>query len=306
MIMFTKINALSKFLTLFVLFFPLSAFATIKVVDFENHELVFDKPVERIVALAPHIVENVFTAHAGDKLVAAVSYSDFPEEAKKLPIVGGYHSLSVEKILALKPDVVLAWRSGNDSDALQKLSQLKIPVYFGEPKTTDDVARAIRDIAIMAGTLKEAEVEIDRFLDDVSQLKDAYSKKEKVKVFYQVWDDPLQTLSGKSLINNVIEICGGINIYKAEPVIAPIVSVESVIERNPHMIFGGGMNVAEKNWSNIWLKWQSIFAVKNQHLYYVHPDLLHRHTVRIAQGAKQTCEHMEKVRKVIQKNEAAQ
>ena len=266
---------------------------SISVTDFSGHELVLAKSAKRIVALAPHIVENVYSAGAGQYLVAAVSYSDYPEAAKKLPIVGSYNSFSIEKIVSLKPDLVIGWRSGNGESVIAKLKALGVPVYIDEPRELEDIAESVKDIAILAGTMDKATESLDQFHTQLRKLR-ASSEKKSVRTFYQVWNLPLQTLSGEHIVSNVIELCGGSNIFHDAVSIAPKISVESVIQKDPQVIFASGMAESRPEWLDDWLKWSVISAVKNKHLYHIPPDYIQRHTFRILKGAELMCEYIEK------------
>jgi len=207
--------------------------ANIQVTDFKGSVLNFTQPVERIVALAPHIVENVFTAGAGDKLVGVVTYSDFPEAATKLPIVGGYAKTNLEKILELKPDLVIAWESGNSDASVARIQELGLTVYVDQPDKLKDVAKSIRDIGLLAGTSVVADMAASKYSEKIDNI-----------------------LSMKlDIISNAIALCGGVNIYANESAIAPIINIESILERNPEVILASGMSDSKPEWLEEWKDW---------------------------------------------------
>lgn len=285
----------------------------ITVVDDTQRRLVLNKPVERVIALAPHIVENVFAIGGGHKIVGVMAHSDFPDAAKSLPVVGSYASLNIEQIVGLKPDLIIAWRSGGSARALEKLVKLGYPVYFGEPKSVSGVASELSNYGLLLGLEMSANELAQAFLNNMSELRQLYSVNEKgtrkiVDVFYQIWNDPLQTIGGDHLINDVITLCGGRNIFHDVSVAAPLVSREAVVSLNPDVIVTGDRSAADKLSGvaelprpvpaslRMWENYPMIKAVKNQHLVGLNPDWMHRHTIRIFDGAKALCEQLEQAR----------
>lgn len=268
----------------------------IEVTDFLGEKLRLEQPAKKIVALAPHLVENAYSAGAGDRLVAVVDYSDYPPEARKLPHLGSAMAISVESVLALQPDLVLAWDSGNNENVVRQLKRFGLPVYVDEPRTLEDVAKTIRDIGTLAGTETVAEKEAERYLNSLETLRKRYISKETVSVFYQVWNDPLQTLNSDHIVSDVIRLCGGYNIYGDAANIAPVINRESILDLNPDIIVASGRADERPQWLDEWLRWPGMSAVRNNHLYVVHADLIQRHTVRILDGAEIFCGHMENAR----------
>lgn len=268
----------------------------IEVVDARGKTLRLEQPAERIVALAPHIVENVYSAGAGSKLVAAVNYSDYPAEAQKLPQVGSYKTVNYEAVLALKPDLVLGWASGNGPDVAQQLERLGLRVYVDELRTMEDIAAEVRTIGALAGTSEVADKAAQQWLQRYNTLKARYQQAEPVSVFYQVWNDPLQTLNGEHLVSDVIRLCGGRNAFADAISLAPKINIESVLARNPDAIVASGMGEQRPEWLDEWKQYPALTAVENQHLYFVPPDIIQRHTLRILDGADLMCEQLATVR----------
>ncbi|WP_328799324.1 cobalamin-binding protein [Sediminihaliea albiluteola] len=270
-----------------------NALATaIEVSDSTGRKVQLKQAAERIVALSPHSVENVFSAGAGAKLVGAVSYSDYPEAARNVPRVGSYQSWSIESIIAQQPDLVLMWGSGNSLESLPALERLGITVYISELRTLQDIPRTLRAIGTLADTVEASERSAQEFEQTLASLKSTYRRQHQLKVFYQVWNSPLQTLSGEHMISDVIALCGGQNLFFDAAQLAPRVSLESVLERNPDVIVASGMDAARPEWLDEWRAYPSIEAVKNEALFFIHPDLLQRPTMRLLQGAQQLCEQL--------------
>jgi len=290
---------------LFVLLFSFSGFSlsAIEVVDFKNRLVKLEKPAKRIIALAPHIVENLYAAGAGDFIVGAVEHSDYPPEASKIPRVGAISQYSLEAIVELKPDLVVVYGTGRGLNVLSKLETLGLKAYVSNPQALEDIARSIRDYGLLTAQQTTAEQAAKRFEMRYQALKQRYGAAKiaaKPKVFYQVWDAPIQTLNDENVISDVIRLCGGVNAFGDSPAIAPKVSVESLIATNPDVIIASGMGVERPDWLDDWKKWTHLKAVKQEHLYFIPPDIIQRHTPRILEGATLMCEQLEKSRKTYQ------
>lgn len=277
--------------------------AEIRVEDTLGREFVLPQAATRVISLAPHITEIIYAAGAGELLVGAVSYSDFPPAAASVPRVGSYSNLSYESIVALKPDLVLAWSSGNGPDAVQRLQSLGIAVYVEEPKKLDDVAHSLRVVGRLTGNEAVAEAAAQSFMQRLEELREQYSSQRPVSVYYQIWDEPLMTLNGDHLISDVVRLCGGSNVFADAIALVSRISVESVIRANPQVIIASGMDKARPEWLDTWRKWTSMTAVINDQLYFVPPDILQRHTPRIVEGAEIMCQQLQNAREHYGKND---
>ena len=274
----------------------LPAGADIVVTDFQQREVRLAEPARRIVALAPHIVENVFSAGAGDQLVGVVTYSDYPEQAATIPVVGTYKSWSLESIALRQPDLILMWASGNGLNHLPALTRLGVPVYVSEPRELDDIPGAIRSIGKLAGTEDASEAEARRIEQRFAALEGQYRDRETVSVLYQVWNDPLQTVNGDHLISRVLELCGARNVFSDALSLAPKISVESVLHRNPDAIIASGMGESRPEWLDQWAAYPSLSAVQRNALFFVHPDHIQRSTARVLEGTTRICEQLDTLR----------
>ncbi|MEH6568651.1 MAG: cobalamin-binding protein [Halioglobus sp.] len=286
-----------KLILLFLALFSLSSQAEVSAIDFHQRKITLDKPAQRIVALAPHIVENTYSAGAGDKLVGVVSYSDFPEEAKTVTKVGDYQSWSLEAIVALQPDLILMWGSGNGMNTLTSLQKIGVPIFISDPKEMKDISYTIRAIGRLAGTQAVSEPEAERIEQALDLLEKQYSNRRPLSVFYQIWDEPLQTLNGEHLISHVMELCGGYNVFADAVSLAPKINLESVLHRNPNAIVASGMDEARPEWLDRWKQYPSLSAVQNDGLFFIHPDHIQRPTSRILLGAKRLCEQLDLLRR---------
>lgn len=290
-----------KRLTTFALFLFLSIPAhAISLQDDAGQQVTLAKPAQRIVALAPHIAELLFSAGAGDRLVGTVSYSDYPEAAKKIPLVGSYNQVNFEQVLALQPDIIIAWQSGNSSDTLEKLASLHLPVYLSEPKDMQAIARNIRQMGKLAGTETVANAAADAFEQQRDELARANAGKTPVRLFYQVWEDPLYTVGSGHFSRDMFALCGGQNIFADLSDPSPVVTLEAVVARNPQVILGGSHKGERdfNHWARRWNNWPSIDAVRHKQLYLVDQDIYMRSSPRAILGARDLCRILDEVRQV--------
>lgn len=254
------------------------------------------QPARRIITLAPHLVETLFAAGAGEKLVGTVQFSNYPEEAKKIARIGSYESVDLETVVALKPDLIIAWLSGNSPANIEKLRGLGFPVYVSQVNRIEDVASEIERFGVLAGTSAVGNAAAGRFRQRFATLQERYSKRPPVRTFYQIWKQPLMTIGGKQIISSVIRLCGGENVFEKLEMLAPTVTVEAVIAANPEAIVASGMDESRPEWLDDWKRWTSISAVARDNLFFVHPDLIQRHTPRLLDGAERLCQQLETAR----------
>ncbi len=272
--------------------------APISVIDDRQNTVTLPQPAQRIISLAPSSTELIYSAGAGDKLVAAVSFSNYPEAAKKLPLVGSYNQFDLERVLAYQPDLVISWYSGNQPEAIEQLEKLGIAVYRTETRYLEQLPETLIKIGQLAGTETVAQQEADRFKQTLQHLKQAYSTQAKVRVFYQVWNQPLITINQENLISQVIEVCGGQNVFAELESIAPKIDVEAVLKANPDAIVASGMDEQRPEWLNDWKAWPSLKAVQDQQLHFIPPDHIQRQTVRVLLGAERLCQQLDQTRQL--------
>lgn len=270
--------------------FVQSANARIRVVDDAGQTLVFAAPVKRIVSAAPHITELLFAAGAGDKIVGTVRFSDFPESAKAIPLIGDSNGLDLERIVALEPDVIIAWLSGGGTLQLQRLRTLGIPIYLSEPRTFGDISSSLIRFGQLTGSEAAARAVAQSFSARIESLRDRYARLRPVSVFYQAWTRPLITISGEHLISDVIRLCGGINVFAALQALTAVVGAESVLAAHPDAVVT--TDDEEPAAREFWDRFKSVDAK----LIVLDGDTIARHTPRIADGASALCEQLEAVR----------
>lgn len=269
---------------------------SLRVEDDEGHIVTLDRPAQRIISLAPSLTELLYAAGAGAKVVAAVEYSDYPPAAAELPRIGRHDMLDMERILALEPDLVVAWQSGNPRASINRLRELGLTVYSAEPKSLSAIPEHIRQLGFLAGTDQIAQRASNAFEATLNSLQQRFTAAEPVRTFYQIWNVPLMSAGGNELINDIITLCGGENIFADIQLLAPKVSVEAVLLRDPVAIVASGMDEDRPEWLDDWRQWPSITAVAEENLFFIPPDLLQRHTPRALEGAIQMCDYLESTR----------
>lgn len=281
-----------------LLFFAATAAvaAPLKLVDDAGRTVALNLPAVRIVALSPHVTELVFAAGAGGRLVGISSFSDYPSAAKRIPHVGDGGKIDAERILALKPDLIIGWHSGNSAADIATLERLGIPVFLTEPRRLDDIPRLLEIIGKLAGTESAAMLAAEDFRTAAAGLKRRYAGRQPVRVFYEIWHEPLITVNGEHLISDVLGLCGGRNIFAGVSSLTPAVAVEGVLAEDPAAIIASGALYAERGPLDGWRRYPRLAAVRRGHIFFIHPDLIQRQTPRILLGAQQMCEQLEQVR----------
>ncbi|WP_070987769.1 cobalamin-binding protein [Halofilum ochraceum] len=272
------------------------AMAGIEVTDDTGRTVRLDDPAERIVSLAPHVTETLFEAGAGDRIVATVNHSDYPPAAEDIPRIGGYDRINIERILDLDPDLVIGWESGNAQAQIQRLQDLGLTLYISEPRELSTIAGSLERFGTLAGTADTAREAARAYRERLAGLRARYADREPIEVFYQIWNNPLMTINDDHLISDVIRGCGGTNVFRDLPKIAPRVSTEAVVMRDPQVIVASGMGEERPEWLDNWKQWSELRAVANGNLYFIPPQYLQRHTPRILIGMERLCEQLVEAR----------
>ena len=285
-------------MTLLATVLALPAHAAITVRDDDGNAVTLEKPAQRILALAPHITELLFAAGGGEKIVGVVSYSDYPEAAKKIANVGDNRQYDMERIIAMKPDLIVVWMHGSAERQIAMLRQLKVPIYHSDPKKLADIPNNMERLGQLMGTEKVAAPAATQLRARLPSMSAQNAQRPPVRLFYQVWDKPLYTISGASIISDSMRVCGGQNVFGAMKVVAPVVTAEGVLQENPEAIFA----TSEKSDADsegglaMWRAFPSLAAVRNNNLFRLNGDLLNRAGPRMVDGTAAMCEKLELAR----------
>lgn len=255
---------------------------------------------QRIITVAPHLSEVVEAAGGANRLISVSAYSNFPESVKKLPITSDARSIDLEKMKSLRPDLIIYWRGGTPESQIESIKKTftSIQVVSVEPKKITDIANDIETIGKLLGTETIAKKNADAFRAQITELKYQYQNKNKrkVRVFYQVWAQPLMTLNQDHLIADIINICGGEQLFAKEKLLVPTVSREAVVKANPEIIFTA---VDTQQMKTDWSMWSSIpqlAATQRKAFIDIDGDMISRPSTRIMQGAKKICSEIDKIR----------
>lgn len=251
-----------------------------------GHQVQLPGPAQRVISLAPHLTELMYAAGAGAQLIATVDYSDYPQAAARLPRVGNAHALDLERIVAAKPDLVLAWASGNPRSAIDSLRQRGLRLVALEIAHLDDLPSTLQRIGLLTGhDAGPAAQALRRRILALNRPAGA----QPPKVFFQIWDPPIMTVSNQHFIGDVLRRCGYRNIFGDLGTATPTVSAEAVLAARPDLIIASGMGSARAPWLDTWRRWPQIPAVKNNRLYLINGDLIARPSPRLVDAAEQVC-----------------
>lgn len=255
-----------------------------EVIDDTGQIIRLQHPAQRIISLAPDLTEILFAAGAGNNIIGVVKDSDYPDATKKIPIIATYNSIDLEKIAIMHPDLIVAW---TETSYLSPLKKLGIPIYLSHPRHLTDIADSMQRLGCLAGTEKQAGIAANQYLQRYHLLQKKYRSSKTVTVFYQVWPQPLMTITKNSWINEVISFCGGKNIFADLNGVAPEINIESVIVNNPDVIIGTRQDSLKQ-----WQAWPQLTAVKTKRLLMINSDLIERASPRILNGIEEMCQSL--------------
>lgn len=248
----------------------------------------------RIISLAPHLTELLFAAGAGDRIVGTTEFSDYPAAARGLPRIGDAFRLDYERLVALEPEVAIAWESGTPARTVQRLESLGIRVVPVRTRSLEDVVEAIVLLGRLAGTEAEAQVQARRLEEALVTLRRAHAGAEPLRVFVEIDSQPLYTVTGRHLISEILTLCGGKNVFADLDGVAPAVDLEAVIARDPQLILS---TVGREDPAGRWSRFGSITAVRLGLVRAVPPDEVTRPSPRVLEGATQVCAAVDEARR---------
>lgn len=248
------------------------------------------------MSLAPHATEQLFAAGAGDKVVAVSEYSDYPEEAKRLPQVANSAGIDLERLLALRPELVVAWRLEATAASLARLEALGLQVFYSEPRRLAQIPGSIEALGELAGTGATARPLAASLRENLNSLRARYSAKRPVAVFYQISERPLMTLGGRQFVSDAIELCGGRNVFAESALMAPQVNIESVLAADPEAIITARPDPSDRSWQAFWRPFSGLRAVRANNLYALPMNEMHRHGPRAIGATALLCRHIDEAR----------
>jgi iron complex transport system substrate-binding protein len=248
-----------------------------------------------VIALGPHQTEQAIAVGGGAQVVGVSRFSDIPPDARKLPVVGDAAAVHHEQIASLKPDLILVWRTGFPERTRAPLQALGVPVFESEVRSVAELASSLRRIAVLLGHADEGEAQAREVEQQWARLQADHAGRKPVRVFYQLWHQPLMTVNREHLISQAITACGGVNVFGELPAFTPTVSWEAAVRRNPQVIAMAGAPADHPELGE-WPRFPQVEAVKAGRFALVDGDLIGRMGPRFVQGAERLCEAIDKAR----------
>jgi iron complex transport system substrate-binding protein len=273
------------------------------VVDDTGKPVRLAHPAKRIITLAPHLTEMVYAIGRGSHIVATVAYSDYPEQARSIPRLGSFDNLKLERILSFKPDLVLAWHSGNNKQQLARLEEFGLIVYSDNPQRVADVSRTLRNLGKLTASSK-AESIATGFDERLAALKQRYHDRIPLRVFYQFWEKPMYTVNAQHYISDVFRICKLENVFASLPQLSASVDREAVLKANPDLIIAAASADTSTDLLASWQEWPELNAVRYGNLFTANADWINRHTPRLLLATEQICQFGDQARGVLSHKKA--
>lgn len=248
----------------------------------------------RLLSLAPGLTEIVFAAGAGERLIGTVAYSDYPAAAQSVPRVGDAWRVDLERVVELHPDIVLAWPTGTPATTIAQLRRLGLDVVEVPTQHLADVPDALRQVGRLGRTEAQAELAAREFETRVARQRAKYAARPPLTVFIEIDDEPVYTVNGHHVISEIVELCGGRNVFATLPQLAPPISTEAVLAADPEVILNTDDTVADPG--ALWRRWPRLRAVRHGTIYSVSGDLVTRASPRLADGVDATCAVLDRAR----------
>jgi len=275
---------------------PAAPAAAFEATDDTGRTLVLERRPARIVTLAPNLAEIAFAAGAGDRVVGVSMFTDHPPAAMRLPQVSASGRTDFEAIVHLEPDLALGWASGNRPQDLERLERLGVPVFVTEARRLQDIPRLLRTVGRLAGNVAEAEGAAGEFERAIAALRARHAARRTVRVFYEIWHEPLMTIGGAHMISDVLAACGAANVFGSARGFAFAVSAEQVYAVDPDAVivstFAGNEAVAAARWQ----RFAPLGAVREGRVYVIDSSLANRMGPRLAEGAATLCDLVDRAR----------
>ena len=242
--------------------------------------------IERIISLAPHTTELLFSLGVGDKVIAVSDYSDYPPEAQQLPSVADYNGVDFEAIMRLQPELIVAWQGGNKPQDLARLASLGFRLFYSSSQKPEDIATEITQLGTLVGQTEQASLLAEQFNQQLGQLRQQYAGQVTIPAFYYMWNAPLMTIGQQAWATQLLSICGAQNIFADAAVAYPEVSLEQVAKRRPQVIIAA-QKISQQDAETFWQDKQTYV---NGRVMVVNPDQLHRFSPRLISGLRDMCE----------------
>ena len=270
--------------------------APLVLLDDTGAKVTLPAPARRIVSLSPGATELLFAAGAGQYILATSRGSDTPAAAKALPTIGDANAVNYERLIALKPDVVVVWEHLNNRLVIESLQKLKLRIWFVRARGLADIPKSVRRLGALAGTSAVAEREARALEARLAQVRGRKVQGEPLRVFYMLWAQPLYTIGSRHIIGDAIARCGGRNIFDDIAFPAPIVEIESVVKRDPDVMLLSAPPITARDWRERWSQFTTIRAVQTRQLLTFSDPRLDRMGPTAIDAVEGLCEMLDKAR----------
>ena len=273
-----------------------AAGTAVQVRDDQGRTVSLAAPARRAVTLAPHATELVYAAGAGDHVIATIRGSDYPPAARQLPVIGDGTQPDPERVAAVRPDLLIAWQPGAAAPLARVMDKLGVPVFYSDPLTLAAIPDAVERMGALFGTEAQARPAAQALRARLDALAARYAGRRPVRVFVQAGLDPIYTLNDSSIVSDALRVCGGVNVFGQAPVVAPQVSLESVLAARPEAVLAG-ISRPEDAARNL-AAWQALGlpAARLGHVYGVDADALYRPGPRLIDAAEAICADLDRLR----------
>jgi len=278
---------------------PTHAGGPITVRDDQGHDVTLAAPARRAITAAPHATELAYAAGAGRYLAGTALGSDYPPQARALPSIGDSLRPSLERVAALRPDLLIAWQPAVPDPLGDLMRRLGVPVYYSDPRTLAAVADAVEDLGRLFGTESQATPAAAALRDRLAALAARYAGREPVRVFVQAGLQPIYTLNGASIVSDAVRLCGGVNVFADAPTLAPQVSLESVLAARPDAVVAGTLGPADGQASLQAWRQRGLPAAQRGHVFAVDADSLYRPGPRLIDATETLCAALDGVRQAM-------
>lgn len=277
---------------------PTTQVHPVSVIDDQNRTISLPRPALRAITLSPHATELVYAAGAGTHLAGTVDSSNYPANAQALPRIGDGLHPDPERIVALQPDLLIAWLPAQAESLARPLAQLGTPLFYSNPAGLDSLPNAIVTLGRLFGTEETATRNATALQQRLDTLRSRYRDAPPVRVFILVGSEPLYTLNGAHIISQAVELCGGINIFSTAPAAAPQVSPEAVLRAQPDIVLMSTQGLAALHGSRDIPSRHSdaTTTLYGGQVMALDADLLYRPGPRLVDAAEQICQRLENIR----------
>jgi len=248
------------------LFIATSAHATVTATDDVGRTVTLPRSPQKIVSIAPGATEMLFAAGAGNRVIATVEFSDEPVAAKAIPRIGDANAIDMERVVALRPDLVVVWEGGNNVAQVAQLERLGIPLYRQKVEKLSDLPASLRRLGDLAGTRAVADKAATDVAARIAQLEGRYVGKERPTVLLEVWNRPIYTVGGTHMMSDSLRLCGARNVFGDLKELGPTVDAEAVIGRDPDVIVAVAPPGVARGWLDEWKRFGTLRAVRNERL----------------------------------------